>query len=243
MRPICKTILVVDDLANRHHECDILVDQNLGREEIDYKGLVPETCRVLTGSDYALLRPEFSEMRERSLARRKKNQLRQVIIAMGGVDQTDKTSRVLRALSQCTGLAGLHITVVLGSTAPHQQNVQREVENLPCSANLQVGVSDMAQLMSKSDLAVGAPGTSSWERACLGLPAILMIVAENQRAIAKSLQTFGAAIIVDDDDGLTNSLQQNLNLLTKVNTLAAMSEAASKITDGRGVERVVHELL
>ena len=242
-RSICNKLIVIDDLADRHHECDILLDQNLGRYVDDYRGLVPFESNILVGPRYAILRPEFLRMREESLRRRKKHKLRRILIAMGGIDQFDMTSKVLRALSKCQLPESCNITVILGSKAPYLNSVQNEVKRMPYPTRLMVNVSNMAQLMTESDLSIGAPGTTSWERACLGLPAILIILAENQRLIAQSLEGCGAALIIEDRDNLRHSLQVCIEKLSEVSVLKKMSEAACQLTDGLGVDRFINELL
>lgn len=243
LRSICGKLIVIDDLADRHHECDILLDQNLGRYTDDYRILVPYDCSILVGPRHAILRPEFFRMREESLSRRKKYKLKRILIAMGGVDQFDMTSKVLRALSECQLPERCNITVILGATAPYLNNVQNEVKKMPYPTTLEVDVSNMAQLMAESDLSIGAPGTTSWERACLGLPAMLIILAENQRLIAESLQDCGAALIIEDSDSLRSSLQLGIEKLSEASALKKMSEAACQLTDGLGVDRFINGLL
>jgi UDP-2,4-diacetamido-2,4,6-trideoxy-beta-L-altropyranose hydrolase len=132
LAPHYRKLLVIDDLADRPHRCDLLLDQNLGRQPQDYVGLVPTHCQVLTGSQYALLRPEFAALRPYSLQRRQAQPaLRQLLISMGGVDQPNATGQVLQALKTCALPADCRITVVMGLAAPRLQNVQELARQMP----------------------------------------------------------------------------------------------------------------
>src|SRR5690606_16519294 len=160
-------LLVIDDLADRHHDCDLLLDQNLGREAQDYFGLVPDNCALLIGPQYALLRPEFSELRDYSLSRRTQPALRQLLITMGGIDKDNVTGKVLTALQSSPLPEDCKILVILGATAPWLDQVRSLAEQMPWHTEVRVNVGNMAQCMADSDLAIGAAGSTSWERCCL----------------------------------------------------------------------------
>jgi UDP-2,4-diacetamido-2,4,6-trideoxy-beta-L-altropyranose hydrolase len=242
LRPIYRKLMVIDDLANRPHACDLLLDQNLGRNIQDYSKLVPKHCTVLAGPHYALLRPEFAALRDYSLRRRAIPQLGHLLIAMGGVDQANATGQVLEALKDCALDEGTHITVVMGPHAPWLEQVQSFAAQMPQPTQVKVDVQDMAQLMADSDLAIGAAGSTSWERCCLGLPSIIGVLAENQRLIANALQKAGAAKVF----GIDGSVQPIRNLIDKMfadlNGLSEMIASAAGITDGTGTDRVVLKL-
>ena len=169
--PQCRKLLVIDDLADRAHNCDLLLDQNLGRKSEHYAPLVTAQCQVLTGPQYALLRPEFAALRPYSLQRRQAQPaLRQLLITMGGVDQPNATGKVLQALKTCALPQESRITVVMGLTAPWLQNVRELAAQMPWPTEVVISVGDMARRMADSDLAIGAAGSTSWERCCLHLP-------------------------------------------------------------------------
>ena len=117
-REYCRRIMVIDDLADRRHDCDFLLDQNLGRETQDYSSFIPEKCEVLLGPRFALLRPEFAAFRQYSLNRRQDPQLQHILITMGGVDRHNATSQVLDGLKTCPLSADCEVTVIMGSQAP-----------------------------------------------------------------------------------------------------------------------------
>lgn len=235
-------ILVIDDLANRAHECALLLDQNLGRAASDYDELLPADCQRLIGPRYALLRPEFSECRERSLERREHPELKRILISLGGVDRSNRTCDVLGALEESALLACVELDIVMGATAPYLKEVRQHAARLPVKATVSVNVTDMAERMCLADLSIGAAGSTSWERCCLGLPTVLVVQAENQAAGAKALEATGAALIVGDPEQLRTLLPSLLDGLNDSRRLHQLSVAASAISDGSGALSVVHSM-
>lgn len=243
LRPHCRRLMVIDDLADRPHDADLLLDQNLGRQPQDYAGLVPAGCQLLAGPQYALLRPEFAALRAYSLQRRlAQPALRRLLITMGGVDQPNATGRVLQALEACNLPEELRITVVMGTAAPWREQVQELARRMPWPTEVVVGVNDMAQRMADTDLAIGAAGTTSWERCCLGLPTLLVILADNQRAGAEALHEAGAASLVGAVDDIAVQLPLALRMLMREGRLKQSSVAASAVTDGLGAGRVLRAM-
>ena len=240
LAPYYRKLLVIDDLADRPHRCDLLLDQNLGRQPQDYAGLVPAQCQLLIGPHFALLRPEFAALRPYSLQRRQAQPaLRQLLITMGGVDQPNATGQVLQALKTCALPADCRITVVMGLTAPWLQNVRELAAQMPWPTEVVVNVNDMAQRMADSDLAIGAAGSTSWERCCLGLPTLMVVLAENQQAGAQALEAAHAARLIGDVSDIATQLPLAVRELIDVNCQSRMSLAASAITGGQGVEKIL----
>jgi UDP-2,4-diacetamido-2,4,6-trideoxy-beta-L-altropyranose hydrolase len=244
LAPHYRKLLVIDDLADRHHRCDLLLDQNLGRKPEHYSQLVPSHCRVLTGPRHALLRPEFAALRDYSLQRRQAQPaLRQLLITMGGVDQPNATGKVLQALKDCALPADCQITVVMGLTAPWLQNVRELAAQMPWPTEVVVNVSDMARRMAESDLAIGAAGSTSWERCCLGLPTLIVVLANNQKEAAAHLLKAGAANCLEFTGLLHQDLHAQLQcLIDQPELLRQMATCAGAITDGLGVERMVNAM-
>lgn len=235
-----KKLMVIDDLADRPHACDLLLDQNLGREPGDYEALTPAHCKRLIGPRYALLRPEFAALREYSLQRRQQPALKRLLITMGGVDQPNATGKVLEALKTCPLPSDCQITVVMGASAPWLEQVRSLAATMPWTTTVRVSISDMAQVMADSDLAIGAAGATSWERCCLGVPTVVLVLAENQRSIAQALSDAGAALLIDAETFKNQALITPE--LFELQALGAMSEAAAAITDGLGVTRIIENL-
>ncbi|MBL8370323.1 MAG: UDP-2,4-diacetamido-2,4,6-trideoxy-beta-L-altropyranose hydrolase [Burkholderiaceae bacterium] len=239
-----RNLMVIDDLADRTHTCHLLLDQTYGREASDYHSLVPAHCRVLCGSHYALLRPEFAALRPYSLERRTRPALRELLITMGGVDKDNVTGRILEALRTCPLPADCRVTVVMGSTAPWQDEVRKQAQDMPWPTRVLVGVPDMAQLMADSDLAIGAAGATSWERCCLGLPTAIIVVAENQRYAADLLGKTGAVETIFLGATLVKSLSEIVLSSVKYRDyLKNLANRAAEITDGRGAGYISNLLL
>jgi UDP-2,4-diacetamido-2,4,6-trideoxy-beta-L-altropyranose hydrolase len=243
LKPHCQRIMVIDDLADRHHDCDLLLDQNLGRVAQDYCSLLNAETELLIGPKYALLRPEFTQWRALSLKRRcAQPKLRNLLITMGGVDKDNATGKVLEALKGCALHHDVTITVIMGTYGPWIDTIKLQAAQLPWPTRVLSGVSNMAQLMTQSDLAIGAAGSTSWERCCLGLPTIQVVLAENQKTIATSLDSVGAAVVVDVDD-LFHVLPQLLIEIVEGTGLQSMSSVARDVTDGSGSDIVADLLL
>jgi UDP-2,4-diacetamido-2,4,6-trideoxy-beta-L-altropyranose hydrolase len=242
MHPSYKRLMVIDDRADREHACNLLLDQNLGRKAEDYAGLLESPCTKLIGPHYALLRPEFAQLREHSLTRRSKPQLQRLLITLGGVDKDNATGRVLDALNMCDLPRDLKITVVMGAQAPWRQQVQLQIAHMQCPTEVLIGVKDMAQLMSDSDLCIGAAGSTSWERCCLGLPSILLVLADNQQPSATALHDFGAALSIQNMSQIQSILNSQIFAKPNNSKLRNMSANAAKITGGNGT-KMVSEIL
>ncbi|WP_379552927.1 UDP-2,4-diacetamido-2,4,6-trideoxy-beta-L-altropyranose hydrolase [Qipengyuania sp. DGS5-3] len=242
MRPFCERILVMDDLADRSHDCDVLLDPTLGREMSEYKVCIPLKAKALLGPGYALLRPEFAQKRSTSLARREKPRLEQLLINMGGVDNGNATLGILTALRATPLPNGCKICVIMGSQAPWIEEIEASAKSLPWHTDVLIGVDDVASIMSASDLAFGAGGGTSWERCCMGLPTMMLCMAENQIEMARSLSDAGAVQVGRSPEELTDFLSALLNKGDLEGFMVAASTRAAAVTDGKGVSRVIGEM-
>jgi UDP-2,4-diacetamido-2,4,6-trideoxy-beta-L-altropyranose hydrolase len=241
LRGAARRIMVIDDLANRPHDCDVLLDQNLGRRAEDYAGLVPSSCCVLAGTGYALLRPEFAAARTAALARRESAFTRgqpvaRILVSLGMTDFGGLTERVVRAVIEAN--TGAMIDVVLGRGAPSLAAL-RALAAERHDVVLHVDDADMCQLTADADLAVGAAGSTSWERCCLGLPTIMLVLADNQREVARALVAAGAAVVCD-----VGEIPIILRLWTgDPYSLLPITNKAASITTGCGVSAVTNLLI
>ena len=207
IRPHVKRIFVIDDLGDRKHECDILLDQNLGANKEKYQEMVSKDCEVLLGPQFALLRPEFAQWREESLERRRHvTEPKNILISLGGVDPQNISTNVINELSKLPALADAEVNVVLGCQSQHVDAVEMAAKNSSLKINVLVDTKRMAELMSQADLAIGASGSSSWERCALGLPTISFVIADNQKPIAKELVKNRASIMVQSAKDLSDAL-------------------------------------
>ncbi len=190
IRPSVGNIMVIDCLANRYHDCDLLLDQNLYTSGEDrHRAWVPDSCRALVGPQYAVLRPEFAQAR--ATLRHRDGRVRRILIQFGGVDATNETSKVLDAIESLKRPA-LGIDVVIAGTNLHRAAIEEQCRELP-SATFHCQTKQVARLMAAADLAIGAGGTTVWERCSLGLPSLIVAVAENQKAATEALDDLGAA--------------------------------------------------
>jgi UDP-2,4-diacetamido-2,4,6-trideoxy-beta-L-altropyranose hydrolase len=227
LRKFTQKIMVIDDLANRQFDCDILLNQNLGSKKEEYVDKVSESCQLLLGCDYALLRSEFVEFRGEVLAKRQQTKvIKHILISMGGSDSKNLTYEVLQQLDN-----NFNIIVVLGSVSPHNEMIENYAKNKK-NIKVIIDADNMAELMFNADLAIGAGGSTSWERCCLALPTLLFVTAENQRKIVQNLEKLGAVKIV-------KQLKDDLKIL--IDNFAfwqEMSQKSQTICDGLGVKKV-----
>lgn len=240
LRQTARRILVIDDIADRQHDCDILLDQNLYADmETRYTGKVPMTCQMLLGSHYALLRDEFRKLHEQVEPRT--GPVKRVLVFFGGVDTDNYTGRSIESLSNL-GVPDLHVDVVIGAQHPCREQIKAACAQHGYICHVQTG--KMAELMADADLAIGGGGSASWERCCLGLPALVVALADNQINIAKALDLFGAGIYVGTSKTASVAIMRDAiaNLISAQDQLKVLSKKAYSLVDGLGAARVCQEL-
>ena len=237
MRPACERLMVIDDLVDRPHDCDVLLDQTYGRREDEYDALTPDDCRVLAGTQFALLRPEFAANRPSALARRAASEgIGHVLVSMGGYDPGNRTLDVLETLATTTYAGRLTVTVVRGARTPDSDGSLHSFASHFQKLTIRQRVDNMAELMAASDIAIGAGGTTSWERCCMGLPSLVCIMADNQRNVARQLEAAGAISVWES----RSELKQQLDMYEGNPALHRSAiAAAADVCDGLGLERVV----
>jgi len=241
MRAVADHVLVIDDVADRGHACDILLDQNV-YEDMDrrYDGLVPEACTRLLGPRYSLLRQDFRD--RRAVLAPRTGRLGRLLICFGGIDAHNLTAMALAAVA-AVNPPGLQVDVVIGAQHPARDAIVTACAQRGFTCHVQS--ERMAELMAAADLAYGASGSTSWERCCLGLPTICAATAHNQVAIARGLEHAGAIVLVGDREpvsvpGLTKPF---IDLLRAPDRLRAMSAAAAGLVDGLGTDRVYEAMV
>jgi UDP-2,4-diacetamido-2,4,6-trideoxy-beta-L-altropyranose hydrolase len=234
LRPHVGGILVIDDLANREHDCDLLLDQNLHADMSErYAGLTPAHAMLLLGPKFVLLRPEFQKAR--ATLRARDGSVRRILVFFGGVDSTRQTEKVLAIIGQ---LRRPEITwdVVVGAQNPRAKAIEllcREISN----TNFHCQITNMAELMVYADLAVGAGGSASWERCALGLPAILLSTADNQRETTAALEQAGAVWHLGKPSDVTAAMLTEAirHAFSEPEMLRRMSRAAYNVLGGASV--------
>jgi UDP-2,4-diacetamido-2,4,6-trideoxy-beta-L-altropyranose hydrolase len=230
LHPLVGRIFVIDDLANRFHDCDVLLDQNLHDfPDSRYLALVKPGTRVFVGPRFALMRSEF----DNAAVRLRDQGLRRLLIFFGGTDPTNEAQKLISAL-RTLGTDSPDAMLVLGPVNPHAAGVERSAAGLT-KIEIFKSTSRMAELMSEADLGVGTCGASAWERCSLGLPALVVVNAENQRDDARILHALGAVrnlgcsvdAKIDDWVAALRALQQDPM------ALLAMSRASAHVMQGR----------
>lgn len=243
-RKFARQVLSMDDEPNRAHDCDLLLDPAPGASAERYAGLVPPRCVLLIGPNYALLRRQFAQARPAALARRQPgHDVARIFVGMGATDPAGLTVTVLKGI--LAAQTDAVVDVVLGAASPHLADVQAVLASFGGKLRIHVDASDVAALMAAADLAVGAGGTSSFERCCLGLPTLTVIAAENQRRNAQAFAAAGAAVLLGDGSTLTAATVAAAlrPLLADGPRRAALSSNAAALCDGQGALRVVRELV
>lgn len=238
-RSVARSLLAIDDLADRSLTADIVLNQNLGASASRYSGLVPATTRVLSGPSFALVRPEFAAARGR--VRERAGRIERILVFMSGTDPDDITGRAAHAAASLG--VDVDVDLVVGAGYPFAGELGAWANERPGTV-LHVDTPDMAALMARADVAIGAPGSASWERCTLGLPTVLVTLADNQAENARLLGEAGAAVDLGPAASVTaGDLEDVLTQLANdPERLVAMSQAADRITDGRGTIRVADEL-
>jgi UDP-2,4-diacetamido-2,4,6-trideoxy-beta-L-altropyranose hydrolase len=238
VRPHAAKILVIDDLASRHHDCDVLLDQNYFPEpEQRYAGLVTPACKLLLGPQYALLRKEFMALRDRLGPRA--HTLRRILVFITAGNDRGETLKAMQGI-KLFGKA-LEVDVVVGKENPDKAEILHKCEQLGWEFHCQVDY--MPRLIAQADLVIGAGGSSNWERCAVGVPAIVVILAENQAPIAHALGHAGVIYNL----GWCRDLQsldyaQALGAMSQ-DRLAAMTEKSLALVDAKGAARVADALL
>jgi len=235
-------IMIIDDIADRSHECDLLLDQNLDSNISKYSNLLPKKIKTLFGPQYSLLRPEFQEYREESLLRRKAKKVKNILINFGGGDPNNYIKKTLQSIENSNIPQEIIITVITGRLAKNNKGDNYIETALANKIVYYDYVENMAELLTNTDLVIGAAGSTSWERCCLGVPSIIFSIAKNQDEIARSLSDSGASFLMSEDSFFDGSLSNQLNKLIHSELLLSCSNEARKITDGKGTDRVIREI-
>ena len=242
LRLYVKKIMVIDDLADRAHDCDLLLDQNFYENlESRYDKLAPSRCKKLLGPKYALLRPEFSEARKN--LRKRDGHVKRIMIFFGGSDPTNETAKALEAIRVLNRL-DIAVDVVVGAFNPHRKIIKRIASGLPdCTCHFKVN--DMAALMTGTDLAIGAGGTTVWERCALALPSLVASVAENQEKTVSDMAESGYLLFLGRSEEVSvDSLYHALEIAIQSPwLLISFARKTQSLVDDKGAKRVAQEII
>ena len=238
-----RRLAAIDDLADRPRAADLLMDSAYGRRPENYRPLLPAGAIILAGPSYAPVRPQFGARRAAALARRREGgHLRHVLISLGLTDVEGITQRVVELLRPL--LDGLIVDVVLGSTAP-SRHALCEAAKADANLRLHIDSQEMAELTATADIAIGAGGSSTWERATLGLPTATVVLAQNQRPMAQAMARDGLVLMADAGapDFESRLIQAAARLIDEPALRCSLSEKAAAACDGLGADRFAEALL
>ncbi|MFO1316185.1 MAG: UDP-2,4-diacetamido-2,4,6-trideoxy-beta-L-altropyranose hydrolase [Burkholderiales bacterium] len=241
LRAVARCVMAIDDLADRRHDCDLLLNQNCGAErETRYDALVPASCRRLLGPEYALLRREFATAHERVGGRT--GAVGRILVFFGGTDPGNATGMAINALA-ALGRADVLVDVVVGAANPHRGEIEQACLARPLH-RFHCQVPHMSELMAAADLAIGGGGVTLLERCAMALPAIIIALADNQRPGSRALAERGGAIFLGDASEVSGErLAHTVELLLAAPELVRhLGLMAGTIADGRGCGRVVESL-
>ena len=242
VRPLAAKILVIDDLANRPHDCELLLDQNYFGDKTSsrYQALLSESCKCLLGPDHALLQPEYEQLR--AILPPHDGQIRRVLIFFGGSDSTEQTEKVLNVLSHAD-FSHLAVDVVIGANYPNPQAIN-SLATQRSGTTLYQNLPTLAGLAARADLVIGAGGATTWERMCIGLPSLVISIADNQDAPTASLTEDGFQKSLSEGihATLTEWHQAILRLLKEPATVVNLAGKSRNLVDGFGTKRVACNL-
>lgn len=240
VRSRCKKIMVIDDLADRIHDCDVLLDQNFSKNmHLRYKGKVPESCQIFLGPSYALVREDFRSQRE--LIKPRGTEFKKVLIFFGGIDSDNYTGLAIQALTEIS--IKLKVDVVIGAHNPNCEDIKRQcMEN---EYTCHVETDRMAELMANADLAIGAGGSAMWERCCVGLPTFTFCLAENQREQLSEAADAGLVYFPRKDcKDLIQYIKLHMRCLLENHALLHLiSKSGMSLVNGRGALKIANALL
>lgn len=240
IRDISDKIVVIDDLADRKFDCDLLINPTYQMKKSSYIGLVSDYCQVLVGSEYALLRSEFHDLREEAkLQRGNRKEIQRIFIFLSGGMQTKNIQMIIETIYGFEWNEELEIDLVINQDEPIIKDLMEKNKSQP-QINVLHNVENMAELILSADFAIGSAGTSTWERCSLGLPSLVKSVADNQRYIAENLSRVGAIKLWETSGDLKNAILKYMLDDTERNR---MSQNAFKVCDGIGAVRVSKAIL
>jgi UDP-2,4-diacetamido-2,4,6-trideoxy-beta-L-altropyranose hydrolase len=239
-----RRIMIIDDLANRKHYCNLLLDQNYYSNLSErYHDLVPSTCKLMLGPAYVLLRDEFKEASRKK--RNRTGEILNILVFFGGTDPTNETHKAIKALSFITK-QDLRVNVLVGSSNPNKERIEQYCLQYD-HFYFHCQVSNIADMISQADIVIGAGGATTWERCFLGVPSMTIVVADNQLEVTKAVSKFGATIHL----GMSRNVEANdiklklEELLENPNVVKKLAEMSGKLVSHKDVvqSRVVQMIL
>lgn len=236
LRAHCRKVMVIDDLADRDHDCDLILDQNLVADMAHrYEGRIPVDSAYLLGPEYALLQNPYAELHPSTPPRT--TPIQRILVFFGGADNENLTGRTISAFLSLER-SDIVLDVVINPNSKHAISVREQVKAYK-NINLYEALPSLASLMLKADFAIGAGGATSWERCCMGLPSLVITLAENQNPIAAELDRQGFVRWLGEQDEVTGSvLKAAMEDILNDKGITDWSRRCIELIDGKGTERV-----
>jgi len=233
-------LVSIDDIADAFFYSDILINQNINATSEMYKDKIGKGTKLLLGPEYAMLSPEFKKYHNKP---RDFSEVKNILVTLGGVDPENQTLKVLKALEMVDN--DFSITAVLGVSNRNKEIIRDYVGKAKKNINLRENVSNMAELIYEADIAIGAGGSTSWEFCCLGIPMIIIFLADNQKGVAEGLCERGIAVNLGWYKHVTeNDIKVAVeNLIDSPYKREIMSLKGKETVDGKGTERAVNEII
>lgn len=234
VKPYTQKIMIIDDLANRSHECDYILDQSYAGEKVNrYCGLLPLRCKVFLGVSYVLLHESYYLQQAKI-----RNEVHDVLAFFGGSDDTGETLKFISAINLLGCCTKLQFVIVVGYGNPDKDKI-RQLCNRISNVRFYCQVDNMAELIARADVAFGAAGSNLWERCFLGLPAVVTVTADNQRFIAEQVNNTGAIKILGWHESVNVSIYKKALLLLEELPLDKMSRAAFSVIGKSCIDEMI----
>jgi UDP-2,4-diacetamido-2,4,6-trideoxy-beta-L-altropyranose hydrolase len=233
-------ILVIDDLANRNHDCNLLMDQNYFSDpQTRYRQRVSSDCQLYLGPEFSLLRKEFQTLGKTS---RNREKIEKLLVFFGGIDLTGETEKTLQALSLLKNQ--IQVDLIIGSKNPNREKIENLAKNLK-TVKCHVQTPHLAKLMFEADLALGAGGSSTWERCCMGLPSFVISVAENQTETSAQMGKRGYSVFLGSHEEVSaKQLAAALDeAISQPKKILEMGKKSRELVDGMGCAKIASALL
>lgn len=249
LRPYCKKIMVLDDLADRNHECDLLLDQSIGRQQSDYRNYLPLKTKLLLAPKYLLLRKPFLDTALKSKESRPRKVIKNVFISMGGMDNHNYISQILLAIIDLHKESPISVNIIISSQAPHINEIHSLQKQLPFHINIydKCVAEDLADFMMKADIAISASGFTSYELVCMHVPTLLIPLSDIQYKVAKELVKFAPVYILDfKTKNIENEIKRKVFSIVKLTEFYKDIKNQSHecfYIDGKGLQRVIQCLM
>ena len=236
-----ENIIIIDDLANRKHNCNFLIDQNSSKDiQKKYKKYVNNKTKKLFGPIYSLVNKSFRKYRDKKI--KKKNNLKNIFLFMGGSDPTNETAKALEGIN-ISNIKPKILNIAVGSSFKHFKTLRKKLNRGNFNYKLHIQTSKMAKLLYQADLAIISGGFITWEKCVIGTPSLVTIKSHNQFNNSKILEKKGAHMVLGKSNAITsNTYKRKLNNLN-ISKINLMSIKSRKICDGNGAARVVKKIL